>query len=137
MDPNIHDTLNTILNKIEKMDRQLQEVRDQVDVNRRDLATRIGRLETNWRRTTEKENSRNDSKSPGREPVQPYYTADVDAQYIKSVKVDAPSFDGRLDPQVYIDWQLVMDRYFRWHDMSESRKIRLAVMKLMGHAGQY
>ena len=41
MDPNIHDTLNTILNKIEKMDQQLQEVRDQVDVNCRDLATRI------------------------------------------------------------------------------------------------
>ena len=30
-----------------------------------------------------------------------------------------------------------MDRYFRWHDMSESRKIRLAVMKLTGQAGQY
>ena len=59
------------------------------------------------------------------------------AQYIRSVKVDAPSFDGRLDPQIYIDWQLAMDRYFRWHDMSESRKIRLAVMKLMGQAGQY
>ena len=53
MDPSIHDTLNTILNKKEKMDRQLQEVRDQVDVNCRDLATRIGRLETNRRRTTE------------------------------------------------------------------------------------
>jgi len=30
MDPNIHDTPNTILNKIEKMDRQLQEVRDRL-----------------------------------------------------------------------------------------------------------
>jgi len=30
-----------------------------------------------------------------------------------------------------------MDRYFRWHDMSEFRKIRFAVMKLMGQAGQY
>ena len=137
MDPSIHDTLNTILNKIEKIDRQLQEVRDQVDVNCRDLATRIGRLETNRRRTTEEENSQNDSRSPRREHVPPYYTVDTDAQYIKSVKVDAPSFDERLDPQVYINWQLAIDRYFRWHDMSESRKIRLAVMKLTGQAGQY
>ena len=129
MDHSIHDTLNTFLNKIEKMDRQLQEVSDQVDVNYRDLATRIDRLKTHRRRTTEEENSRNGSRSPRREQVQPYYTADTDAQYIKSVKVDAPSFDGRLDPQVYIDWQLAIDRYFRWHDMSESRKIRLAVMK--------
>ena len=37
------------------MDRQLQEFRDQVDVNCGDLATRIGRLETNRRRTTEEE----------------------------------------------------------------------------------
>ena len=48
----------------------------------------------------------------GLERVQPYNTVDVDAQYIKSVKVDAPSFDRRLDPQVYIYWQLAMDRYF-------------------------
>ena len=30
MNPSIHDTLNTILKKIKNMDRQLQEVRDQV-----------------------------------------------------------------------------------------------------------
>jgi len=42
-----------------------------------------------------------------------------------------------LDPQVYTDWQLVMDRYCRWHDMSKSRKIQFAVMKLTGQAGQY
>jgi len=112
------------------MNQQLQEIRDQVDVNCRDLAARLDRLKTNRRITTEKENSRNGSRSPRLERVQPYNTADVDAQYIKSVKVDAPSFDGRLDPQVYIDWQLAMNRYFRWHDMSELRKIRLVVMKL-------
>ena len=85
------------------MDQQLQEVRDQVDVNCRDLATRIGRLETNRRRTTEEEISQNGSRSTRRKWVQPYNTADIDAQYIKSVKVDAPSIDGRLDPQIYVD----------------------------------
>jgi len=112
MDPSIQDTLNTLIDKIKKMDQQLQEVRDQVDVNCRDLATRLDRVETNRRKVTEEEISRN-SRSPRRERVQPYNTADADAQYIKSVKVDAPSFDGRLDPQVYIDWQLAMDSYFR------------------------
>ena len=84
------------------MDRQLQEVRDQVDVNCRDLATRLERLETNRKRATEEKISRNSSKSPRRERVQPYNTADADAQYIKNVKVDASSFDGHLDSQV--DW---------------------------------
>ena len=96
------------------MDQQLQEVRDQIDVNCRALVTWLDRLEANQRRATEEENSWNGSRSPRRERVQPYNTVDVDAKYIKSVKVDALSFDRRLDPQVYIDWQLAMDHYFCW-----------------------
>ena len=103
MNPNLYDTLNTILNKIEKMNQQLQEVRDHVDVNCKNIETRLDRLETNRKRATKEDNSQNGSRSPRRERVQPHYIADADAQYIKSVKVDAPSFDGRLDPRVYID----------------------------------
>ena len=47
MDPSIQDTLNKIIDKIENMDQQLEEIRDQVDVNCRDLATRLDRLEAN------------------------------------------------------------------------------------------
>ena len=39
MDPNLQDTLKTIIDKMEKMDQQLREVRDQIDVNCRNLAT--------------------------------------------------------------------------------------------------
>jgi len=67
------------MDKIEKMDQQLQKVREQVDVNCRDLATRLDRLETNWRRATEEENPRNGCRSPRRERAQPYNTADADA----------------------------------------------------------
>jgi len=84
------------------MNQQLQEVRYQVNVNCKNLATWLDRLETNCRRATE-DNSRNGSRSPRWERAQPYNTADADAQYIKSVKVDALSFDGHLDPEVYID----------------------------------
>ena len=47
MDPSIQDTLNKIIDKIEKMDQQIQEVREQVDVNCSELATRLDKLETN------------------------------------------------------------------------------------------
>ena len=77
------------------------------------------------------------SRSSRRERAQPYNTTDTDAQYFISGKVDALSFDGRLDLQAYTDWQLAMDHYFHWHDMFESRKIRFAMMKLTGKAGQY
>ena len=52
----------------------------------------------------EEDESRNDSRSPRRERAQPYNTTDTNPKYIKSVKVDAPSFNERLDPQGYIDW---------------------------------
>ena len=64
MDPSIQDTLNTFIDKIEKMDQQLQEIRDQIDVNCRDLVTRLDRLETNQMRASEEKNSQNGSRSP-------------------------------------------------------------------------
>jgi len=137
MDPSLKVTLNTLIAKMDQIYRCLQEFRDQINVYCRDLATRLERLEANRKRTTDEDESFNDSRSPRRERAQSYNTANTDAQYIKSVKVDAPSFDECLDPQAYIDWQLATDRYFHSHDMSEFRKIRFVMMKLTGQAGQY
>ena len=36
---------------------------------------------------------------------------------LRSIRLDAPSFDGRLDPKVYIDWEGEMDHYFEWYEM--------------------
>ena len=85
IDPSIQDILNTLIDKIEKKDQQLQEVMDPVNVNYRDLATLLDRLETNHRRATKEENSQNSSRSPKREGAQLYNIADANAQYIKSV----------------------------------------------------
>jgi len=112
MNPSLKDILNTLIARMDQMDQRLEEFRDQANANYRDLATWLERLEVNRRRTTEENESRNNSRSPKRERAQPNNTEDTNAQYIKSVKVDAPSFDGRLDPLAYIDWQLVMDHYF-------------------------
>lgn len=37
------------------------------------------------------------------------------------VRVDAPSFDGRSDPNAFID---CMDRDFDWYNMTEDRRVR-------------
>src|SRR5436190_8174187 len=62
---------------------------------------------------------------------------DPDDRYIKSIKVDAPTFDGSLDPQSFLEWFQQMDRYFTWFQLSEERKVKFAAMKLTGQAGQY
>ena len=41
MNLNLKDTLNTLITRINQMDRRQQEFRDQADANCRDLATRL------------------------------------------------------------------------------------------------
>jgi len=41
MDPSFYDTINILIDKMEEMDQQLQKVRDQVDVNCKNLATHL------------------------------------------------------------------------------------------------
>ncbi|CAB4282663.1 unnamed protein product [Prunus armeniaca] len=55
----------------------------------------------------------------------------------ESVKLDAPNFNGELNPKAFLDWLATMDCYFAWHDMSEARKVRLAKIKLLGQAGLF
>ena len=84
------------------MDQRLQEYKDEDDANCKKLATRLDRLETNWRRTPdplEENESQTNKGSPRRRQAYPSYTEDTDAQYVKSVKVDGPIFDGRPDSQ--------------------------------------
>ncbi|KAK8923695.1 hypothetical protein KSP39_PZI019139 [Platanthera zijinensis] len=52
----------------------------------------------------------------------------------RRIRLDAPSFDGRLDPKAFSDWLLDMDHYFEWYDMSDERCVRFAKMKLVGQA---
>ncbi|KAL2513243.1 CCHC-type domain-containing protein [Abeliophyllum distichum] len=49
---------------------------------------------------------------------------------LKSIKVEAPSFEGQLNPKVFVDWLSDIDHYFQWYEMSEARKVRFAKMKL-------
>ena len=56
---------------------------------------------------------------------------------MKGVKIEAPSFNGQLDPTKFLDWLADMDHYFEWYDMSEERRIRFAKMKLVGQAKLY
>ncbi|KAK4477808.1 hypothetical protein RD792_017070 [Penstemon davidsonii] len=61
----------------------------------------------------------------------------MEERVLKSVKVEAPSFDGQLNPKVFLDWLSDMDHFFAWYDMSEARQVRFAKMKLVGQAKLY
>jgi len=66
-----------------------------------------------------------------------YNRYDENERYLKSIKVDVWNFDGRLDPQYFLDWVMSLERYFKWYEMSQERRVCFTAMKLVGQAGQY
>ena len=66
-----------------------------------------------------------------------YNPYDEDDWYLKNIKVDVSNFDGRLDPQYYLDWVMSLEHYFKWYKMSQERRVCIAAMKQVGQAGQY
>ncbi|GFS42173.1 hypothetical protein Acr_00g0078340 [Actinidia rufa] len=40
------------------------------------------------------------------------------------INVEAPTFDGRLDPKAFTNWIREMDHFFEWHNLSDDRKKR-------------
>ena len=61
----------------------------------------------------------------------------LDDRAIRNVRLDAPTFDGSLDPKMYEDWEGDMDQYFDWYDMSEGRKFKFAKTSIVRHARLY
>ena len=62
---------------------------------------------------------------------------DPEEKALRSIKVEAPNFDGQLNAKVCLDWILDMDHYFDWYELSEARKVRFAKMKLVGKAREW
>ena len=55
----------------------------------------------------------------------------------KKFKVNAPEFDGRMDPNVFSDWLVSIEEYFDWYEMIDSERVRFAKMKLTNSAKMY
>jgi len=58
-------------------------------------------------------------------------------QYLKSIKLDVLTFDGLLDPQLFLEWLRHINKYSTWCPLSEGRKVKFVAMNLTDHASQY
>lgn len=52
----------------------------------------------------------------------------------KKIHVEVPEFEERIDPQVFSNWLASLERSFDQYDMSDERKVRFAIMKLIRQA---
>lgn len=50
------------------------------------------------------------------------------------VKVDIPEFEGRMQPDEFIDWLNTVERIFDYKDVPDHNKVKLVAIKLRKHA---
>jgi hypothetical protein len=50
------------------------------------------------------------------------------------IKVKIPSFQGRSDPEAYLEWEKKMEFVFDCHNYSETKKVKLAVIEFSEYA---
>jgi hypothetical protein len=62
---------------------------------------------------------------------------DPDERVMRHIKVEAPTFEGQLDPWIFDRWIRDMDQFFDWYNLSENKRIKFAKMKLSGTAQLY
>ena len=49
-------------------------------------------------------------------------------------KVDVPEFEGKLDPEEFIDWLHTIERVFEYKDIPDDRKVKLVALRLRKYA---
>jgi len=49
-------------------------------------------------------------------------------------RVDIPEFEGKLDPEEFLDWLSTVDRVFEYKEIPEDKKVKLVALKLQKYA---
>ncbi|GKV40805.1 hypothetical protein SLEP1_g48406 [Rubroshorea leprosula] len=50
------------------------------------------------------------------------------------IKIDIPDFEGRLQPDEFIDWLHIVERVFELKDIPDNKRVKLVAIKLKKHA---
>jgi len=53
---------------------------------------------------------------------------------LQDLKVEAPEFDGNLNPKNYLDWVQALERIFELKDYNDEKAFKLAILKKKGYA---
>ena len=95
-----------------------------------ELTTRLGHLKARY----DQDNAHNGRNNNRHGPYPRQDHRDNEDNLTKHIKVEASTFDGVRNPQVYNDWVQQMEHFFEWYELSEDRNVRFAKMKLVGRA---
>lgn len=56
---------------------------------------------------------------------------------LSNIKTTIPEFEGKHDPDAYLDWERKVDKIFECYDFTEVKKVQLASMEFTGYAADW
>jgi len=115
MNPNVSSS--SITSPTDYMTLEIFKTLEEIKAQMNTLGQRMDRLEV--KRHDGAHNEERQLNNRREERINKNYNRyDEDEWYLKNIKVDVSNFDGRLDPQYYLDWVMSLERYFKWYEMS-------------------
>ena len=57
-----------------------------------------------------------------------------DPDGMAKIKLSIPSFSGKADPEVYLEWESRCDQIFRIHGFSDEKRVNLASLEFIDYA---
>ena len=51
-----------------------------------------------------------------------------------SIKMKIPSFQGKSDPEAYLEWEKKVERVFECHNYTEEKKVKLVAVEFTDYA---
>ena len=121
--------------EIQELKRQVQELQEQLD--QRNLC---GSEDERSSGSAEGENPfhQDPSQSSGSEDAPPRHPRRIQNRRPDfDIKVDIPDFEGRSQPDEFIDWLHTVERIFDLKDVAEHRRVKIAAVKLRKRASSW
>jgi len=63
-----------------------------------------------------------------------YHRRDREDNSLGSIKMNIPSFQGKNDPEAYLDWERKVELVFDCHNYSEEKKVKIAAIEFTDYA---
>ena len=61
-------------------------------------------------------------------------TRNWEGNNLGNIKMKIPSFQGKNDPEAYLEWERKVELVFYCHNYSENKKVKLAVIGFLDYA---
>lgn len=56
---------------------------------------------------------------------------------LETIKIDLPKYHGRLQPEEFLDWLSVVEKFFEYRNILKNQKVKLVATRLYGYVSAW